>query len=84
MSETQTHIVYRNRIEHDFYESGMLVPLGGALIVGFLVFLALCNIFEKHMNRWIRRDRNGNNTLMVAFGFVAVGCGVAVFKYLTI
>ena len=32
MADTQTHIVYRNRVEHDFYESGMMVPLVGGLV----------------------------------------------------
>jgi hypothetical protein len=52
MSEPQTHIVYRNRVEHDFYESGMMVPLGGGLIVGFLVFLVLAWVAQKLSRDW--------------------------------
>jgi len=81
VAEPQTHIVYRNRVEHDFYESGMMVPLGGGLLVGFLVFLGLCKLFERHLNRW-SGDRGGNNMLMGGFALAAIGAGVAVFKYL--
>ena len=51
-TQTQTHIVYRNRLEHDFYESGMLIPLIGALLAGFVVFLALAALFERASRRW--------------------------------
>ena len=78
MSQPQTHIVYRNRVEHDFYESGMLVPLGGGLLVGFLVFLALASLAKKVSKDW----RGPSNTAITLAAIVAVVAGGFTFHSL--
>lgn len=80
-TQTQTHIVYRNRLEHDFYESGMLIPLIGALLAGFVVFLALAALFERASRRWSIGKLD--NMLLGGFGLIAAGCGAAVFRWLS-
>ena len=82
MADTQTHIVYRNRVEHDFYESGMMVPLVGGLVAGFLVFLALAALFERITRRWSIGKLD--NMLLAGFGLIAAGCGAGVFHWLAI
>lgn len=78
---TQTHIVYRNRMEHDFYESGMLVPLLGGLGVGLLVFLVLIavagKVLDKHFRMWA-------NWMMGASAVVSLCVGWLVLKWLLI
>lgn len=52
MSDPQTHIVYQNRVQYDFYESSMMIPLIGGLGVGFLMFLALMWLASKASSSW--------------------------------
>ena len=78
--ETQTHIVYRNRIEHDVYESGLLIPIVLAMVAFLVVFVTTQKIVEK-VAGW----RVGQSQ------FTLGGCGIAgliaaatVFKYFLI
>jgi len=79
MSQPDTHIVYRNRAEHDFYESGMMVPLIGGLGAGFITMLILAAIAEKF-------SRGGRqNGLVVGGCCIASLCvGVLTFNWLFI
>lgn len=80
MADTQTVIVYRNRVEHDFYESGMLIPLIGGLGVGLLTMLFLAWLVGK-----LSRDWRGPNGLVVGACCVASLCaGVLTFHWLAI
>ena len=78
---TQSIIVYRNPAEAAFWESGMAVPLGGALIV-FLCSMVLLNIAAgKIIRRW--KERTSDRVSVVTFLISAI-LAVAVFKYLWI
>lgn len=80
MSDPQTHIVYRNRAEHDFYESGMMIPLIGGLGVGFIVFLLLAGLAKKLSRDW----RGPNDFAMGAAIVVALCSGALMFQWLFI
>lgn len=76
----QTHIVYRSRAEHDFYESGMLIPLLGGLGAGLITMLFLAWVAGK-----LSRDWRGPNGYVVGASCVASFCvGVLVFNWLMI
>ena len=78
MSDPQTHIVYRNRAEHDFYESGMMIPLIGGLGVGFLLFLGLMAIIQMP-----RRGFHGPSNFAVGVAAViSLIAGGAAFHFL--
>lgn len=80
MADTKTVIVYRNRAEHDFYESGMMVPLIGGLGVGLLTMLFLAWLAGK-----LTRDWRGPSGWMVGICCLAsVAAGVLTFKWLFI
>lgn len=83
MNNPQPIIVYRSQAEYDFYQSGMMIPMLGGMAVGFVVFLALCKLFERHVNRW-NGDRGGNNMLLGGFGLLAFGAGMFTFNWLMI
>lgn len=80
MNQTQTHIVYRNRVEHDFYESGMMIPLIGGLSIGFLVFVFLAWAAQKASRSW----RGPSQLAIVASAVVAIICGGYTFNHLMI
>lgn len=78
MADTQTVIVYRNRAEHDFYESGMMIPLIGGLGVGLLTMLFLAWVAGK-----LSRDWRGPSGLVVGACCVAsLVAGVLTFNWL--
>lgn len=79
MPQTQSIIIYRNPYEQQFWESGMIVPLGVSLIVFFVVFLGmsrvlqfvLVNVKVAHNNiGWQRRDKLATYISM-AIAFIA-------------
>ena len=78
--ETQTHIVYRNRIEHDLYESGLLVPIVFAMIAFVVAFVSIHWIVQKFAGWRVSQSQ-----------YTIAGCGIAglvaaasVFKYFLI
>lgn len=77
---TQSIIVYRNPVEAAFWESGVIVPLGGFLVVGFVVFLLLMWIAEKVTKRW----QGPNNFVTGAAAVVAICAGLLTFHWLAI
>lgn len=81
MSNTQSIVVY-TPVEHALYNGGMLIPLMGGLLAGFLVFLVLAALFERVTRRWSIGKLD--NMLLAGFGLVAAGCGAAVFQWLVI
>ena len=74
MADTQTHIVYRNRIEHDLYENNLLVPIFGGLGTFLIVFLILMK-FAGH---------NPSNKAIWAATIVAAAVGFFVLHKLII
>lgn len=77
---TQTHIVYRNRAEHDFYESGMMIPLFGGLAAGFVTMLVLCWI----AGRVTQRISGPSGLVVGASCVVSVCVGLLAFNWLLI
>lgn len=75
---TQSIIVYRSPIEAAFYESNLLIPIGGGLIAFFLVVVVLGMALNKYYwhatQEWMT---------WVIFALAAVA-GVAVYQYLVI
>jgi len=77
---TQSIIVYRNPVEAAFWESGIIVPLGGGLGTGFIVFLLLTALAKKVSRDW----RGPSNLAMGAAAVVALIAGGLVFHWLAI
>lgn len=77
MSQPQSIIVYRNPVEAQFWESGMAFPLMAGLGVFFLLFLFLCKIFERKLNR-----SRHSNLLLAVLGIAAAVPGILVFNHL--
>lgn len=75
---TQSIIVYRNPVEAAFWESGMIVPLGGGLGVGFIVFLLLMWIAQKVSRDW----RGPSNLATGAAAVVSLCVGALTFHWL--
>ena len=78
MSDPQTHIVYQNRLQYDFYESGMMIPLIGGLGVGFLLFLALMWLAGKASKSW----SGPSNFVTGAAAVVSLCAGALTFHFL--
>lgn len=77
---TQSIIVYRNPAEVAFWESGMIVPLGGGLGAGFITFLILMWIAQK-----VSRDWRGPSNFVTGAAAVASICvGALAFHWLFI
>jgi archaellum biogenesis protein FlaJ (TadC family) len=79
---TQSIIVYRNPVEQAFWESGIVVPLGGALATFFLVMVGMMMLFN-----WVARELSkpqpGNFEIGVAFAFAGT-VAILVFQWLSI
>jgi len=79
---TQSIIVYRNPAEAAFWESGIIVPLGGSLATFFFVVLGMMTLLN-----WVARERSklqpGNFELGVAFVTAGIAA-VLVFRWLSI
>lgn len=80
---TQSIIVYRNPAEAAFWESGMVIPLGGAMIVGFLSFLVVIFISNKLSGTSYRRHRRGKIIDWTA-ALASFALSVFTFNYLMI
>lgn len=80
MTQPNTHIVYQNRLQHDFYESGLMFPLIGGLAAFFLAFLAIVWVAQKAA----RKFRKPDHWVTGAAGFGAAVIGALVFNYLMI
>ena len=82
---TQSIIVYRNPAEAALWESGIIVPLGGALIAGLVGFLLLNYCTEGLTRRFCRGNFYKMRDLLTRINLVlGAAIGIIAFNYLMI
>lgn len=74
MGNTQSVIVYRNRAEAMFWESGMAFPLIAALVIAFIVFLGSASIADKIARRNGKFTMGEGPTWICALLAAVAGC----------
>lgn len=77
---TQSIIVYRNPVEAAFWESGIIVPLGGALGTGFIVFLLLMWVAQKVSRRW----QGPPDWMTISAAILSIAAGISAFTLLMV
>lgn len=80
MNQTHSIIVYRNPVEQAFWESGLIVPLGGCLLTFLLVFVLLMKLAGRHAT-W-----RGTKATVIqwAAGLTAAAAAIYVFTLLMV
>ena len=80
MSDVQRIVVY-TPMEDALYNSGMLIPIGGAAVTGLIVFVVLMRIFERKVGYGNRR---GAEWLVWGSALAAIAAAALVFHKLAI
>ena len=70
-NHTQSIIVYRNPMEQQFWESGMIVPLGAGMLTFLIVTYSLAMAMEKFAWNWSRRHGAAGGYIAAGAGFLA-------------
>ena len=82
---TQSIIVYRNPAEAALWESGIIIPLGGALVAGLVGFLLLNYCTDELARRFCRGNFYKIRDLLTRINLVlGVVIGIVTFNYLMI
>lgn len=79
MSSTQSIIVYHNPAQQAFWEGGYLIPIGGSLLAGMLLFIGLLTLAERFLG-----NSRVNWFIMLASATASVSLAVLVFGWLFI
>jgi hypothetical protein len=79
MPQTQSIIVYRNPLEQQFWEGNFIIPIGGGILVFFLVMYCFMACFQmagisEYSNAW----KVITNLVLV----VSACAGISVMLYL--
>ena len=80
MNQTQSVIVYRNPAEQAFWESGVIIPLGGSLVVFLIVVMSLMRLVETKTRVFTSARKNSTISVFIIASIMAI----ATFNYLMI